>query len=256
MLNVIAGHDENDSTSVNYEKPDFTSELNAGVKGMKAALPKEYFAEGISPDVKEAVLNAAKEFEKMGVEVDEVSLPSLKYALPAYYVISSSEASSNLSRFDGVRYGFRASDYEADDIDDFYKKTRSEGFGREVKRRIMLGAFALSAGYYDAYYKKALSVRTVVINNFNSIFKNHDFVIAPVAPTTAYKIGEKTSDPLQMYLGDIYTVPVNIAGLPGISLPCGRDKDNMPIGMQLIGKAFDEVSLYRAANAYEKEASK
>lgn len=256
VLNVIAGHDENDSTSVNYEKPDFTSELNAGVKGMKAALPKEYFAEGISPDVKEAVLNAAKEFEKMGVEVDDVSLPSLKYALPAYYVISSSEASSNLSRFDGVRYGFRASDYEADDIDDFYKKTRSEGFGREVKRRIMLGAFALSAGYYDAYYKKALSVRTVVINNFNSIFKNHDFVIAPVAPTTAYKIGEKTSDPLQMYLGDIYTVPVNIAGLPGISLPCGCDKDNMPIGMQLIGKAFDEVSLYRAANAYEKEASK
>ena len=216
---------------------------------MTAALPKEYFGEGINPEVKEAVLNAAKAFEKMGVNIEEVSIPAMEYALPAYYVISSSEASSNLARFDGVRYGYRADDYE--EMDDLYKNTRSQGFGKEVKRRIMLGSFALSSGYYDAYYKKALQVRTLIINDFNKIFKNHDFIISPVAPTAAYKIGEKTADPVEMYLGDIYTVPVNIAGLPAISMECGKDRGNMPVGMQLIGKAFDEKTIIKAGCAFE-----
>ena len=251
VMNAIAGHDALDSTSVNRTYDDFMSEMKAGVKGMKAALPKEYFGEGINPEVKESVLKAAKAFEKMGAEIEEVSIPAMEYALPAYYVISSSEASSNLARFDGVRYGYRASEYE--EMDDLYKNTRSEGFGKEVKRRIMLGSFALSSGYYDAYYKKALQVRTLIINDFNRIFENHDFIISPVAPTVAYKIGEKTADPVEMYLGDIYTVPVNIAGLPAISMPCGKDGEGMPIGMQLIGKAFSETTLIRAGYAFEKE---
>ncbi|MBQ8210721.1 MAG: Asp-tRNA(Asn)/Glu-tRNA(Gln) amidotransferase subunit GatA [Clostridia bacterium] len=249
VLNSIAGHDSLDSTSVNRIYGDFTAEMKNGVKGMKAALPKEYFGEGINPEVRAAVINAANEFEKMGVEIQEVSIPAMEYALPAYYVISSCEASSNLARFDGVRYGYRAENYA--DMDELYKKTRSEGFGKEVKRRIMLGSFALSAGYYDAYYKKALQVRTLIINGFNSIFENNDFIISPVAPTVAYKIGEKTASPVEMYLGDIYTVPVNIAGLPAISMPCGADKDGMPIGMQLIGKAFSESTLIRAGWAFE-----
>ncbi len=248
-MNAIAGYDCLDSTSVNREYGDFTSDMKKGVKGMKAALPKEYFGEGINPEVKDAVLCCAKEFEKMGVDIQEVSIPAMEYALPAYYVISSSEASSNLARFDGVRYGYRSENYE--DMDELYKNTRSEGFGREVKHRIMLGSFALSSGYYDAYYKKALQVRTLIINDFNKIFADNDFIISPVAPTTAYKIGEKTADPVEMYLGDIYTVPVNIAGLPAISMPCGRDKEGMPIGMQLIGKAFSENTLIRAGWAYE-----
>lgn len=249
VLNAIAGHDPFDSTSVNMKYDDFTLGINDGVKGMTAALPKEYFGEGINPEVKEAVLNAAKAFEKMGVNIEEVSIPAMEYALPAYYVISSSEASSNLARFDGVRYGYRADDYE--EMDDLYKNTRSQGFGKEVKRRIMLGSFALSSGYYDAYYKKALQVRTLIINDFNKIFKNHDFIISPVAPTVAYKIGEKTADPVEMYLGDIYTVPVNIAGLPAISMECGKDSGNMPVGMQLIGKAFDEKTIIKAGCAFE-----
>ncbi len=249
VLNAIAGHDPFDSTSVNMKYDDFTLGINDGVKGMTAALPKEYFGEGINPEVKEAVLNAAKAFEKMGVNIEEVSIPAMEYALPAYYVISSSEASSNLARFDGVRYGYRADDYE--EMDDLYKNTRSQGFGKEVKRRIMLGSFALSSGYYDAYYKKALQVRTLIINDFNKIFKNHDFIISPVAPTVAYKIGEKTADPVEMYLGDIYTVPVNIAGLPAISMECGKDRGNMPVGMQLIGKAFDEKTIIKAGCAFE-----
>lgn len=250
VLNAIAGHDPLDSTSFNRKHGDFTSELTMGVKGMRAALPKEYFGEGINPEVKAAVLNAAKEFEKMGVEIEEVSIPAMEYALPAYYVISSSEASSNLARFDGVRYGFRAKG-EFEEMDDFYKNTRSEGFGKEVKRRIMLGSFALSSGYYDAYYKKALQVRSVIVNDFSRVFENNDFIISPVAPTTAYKLGEKTADPIEMYLGDIYTVPVNIAGLPAISISCGRDGDGMPIGMQLIGRAWSEKTLLRAGYAYE-----
>lgn len=251
VMNAIAGHDSLDSTSVNRAYGDFTADMKLGVKGMKAALPKEYFGEGINPEVKEAVMNAAKSFEAMGVEIEEVSIPAMEYALPAYYVISSSEASSNLARFDGVRYGYRAENYE--EMDDLYKNTRSEGFGKEVKRRIMLGSFALSSGYYDAYYKKALQVRTLIINDFNKIFDKHDFIISPVAPTVAYKIGEKTADPVEMYLGDIYTVPVNIAGLPALSMPCGKDKDGMPIGLQLIGKTFSEQTLIRAGYAFENK---
>lgn len=251
VMNAIAGHDSLDSTSVNRAYGDFTVDMKKGVKGMKAALPKEYFGEGINPEVKEAVMNAAKAFEKMGVEIQDVSIPAMEYALPAYYVISSSEASSNLARFDGVRYGYRAENYE--EMDDLYKNTRSEGFGKEVKRRIMLGSFALSSGYYDAYYKKALQVRTLIINDFNRIFENNDFIISPVAPTVAYKIGEKTADPVEMYLGDIYTVPVNIAGLPAISMPCGKDSEGMPVGLQLIGKAFSENTLIRAGYAFENK---
>lgn len=249
VMNTIAGHDSLDSTSVNRSYGDFCADIKSGVKGLKAALPKEYFGEGISPEVKAAVIKAAENFEKMGAEIEEVSVPTMEYALPAYYVISSSEASSNLARFDGVRYGYRASEY--DDIDDLYKNTRSEGFGREVKRRIMLGSFALSSGYYDAYYKKALQVRTLIINDFNRIFDKHDFIISPVTPTVAYKLGEKTASPVEMYMGDIYTVPVNIAGLPALSMPCGKDNDGMPIGLQLIGKAFSENTLIRAGYALE-----
>lgn len=251
IMNTIAGHDSLDSTSVNREYGDFAAEMKNGVKGMTAALPKEYFGEGINPEVKAAVLKAAEAFEKMGVKINEVSIPAMEYALPAYYVISSSEASSNLARFDGVRYGYRAAEYE--EMDDMYKNTRSQGFGKEVKRRIMLGSFALSSGYYDAYYKKALQVRTLIINDFTKIFKDNDFIISPVAPTVAYKIGEKTSNPVEMYLGDIYTVPVNIAGLPALSMPCGKDSEGMPIGMQLIGSAFSEQKLIRAGYAFEKE---
>ena len=249
VMNAIAGHDRRDSTSVNRAYGDFTADLKKGVKGMKAALPKEYFSAGISSEVRDAVMNAAKIFESMGVEITEVSMPRMEYALPAYYVISSSEASSNLARFDGVRYGFRAEEYE--DIDSLYKNTRSQGFGKEVKRRIMLGSFALSSGYYDAYYKKALQVRTLIINEFNSIFDKNDFIIAPVTPDVAYKLGEKSSSPVEMYSGDIYTVPVNIAGLPALSLPCGKNQDGLPIGLQLIGKAFSENTILTAGYAFE-----
>ncbi len=251
VLNAISCHDALDSTSVDREYGDFTADMKSGVKGMKAVLPKEYFGEGIHEEVKEAVMKAAEAFEQMGVSIEEVSIPAMEYALPAYYVISSSEASSNLARFDGVRYGYRAEgDFE--EMDDFYKNTRSEGFGKEVKRRIMLGSFALSSGYYDAYYKKALQVRTLIVNDFNAVFEDHDFIISPVAPTTAYEIGEKTADPVEMYLGDIYTVPVNIAGLPGLSMPCGTDGNGLPIGMQLIGRAFSENTLIKAGYAYEE----
>ena len=251
VLNAIAGHDKLDSTSVDREPGDLSEDIGKDVKGMKIALPKEYFGEGIGEDVKSAVLNAAKLYEKMGAVVEEVSIPTMKYALPAYYVISSAEASSNLSRFDGVRYGYRSKNYE--DITELYKNTRSEGFGSEVKRRIMLGCFALSSGYYDAYYKKALQVRTLIMRDFNNIFKDYSCILSPVAPTAAYKLNEKTSDPLEMYMGDIYTVPVNIAGIPALSMPCGEDKDGMPVGMQLLGKAFDEKTLYRLGFAFERE---
>lgn len=251
VLNAIAGHDKLDSTSVDREPGNLSEDIGKDVKGMKIALPKEYFGEGIGEDVKSAVLNAAKVYEKMGAVVEEVSIPTMKYALPAYYVISSAEASSNLSRFDGVRYGYRSKNYE--DITELYKNTRSEGFGSEVKRRIMLGCFALSSGYYDAYYKKALQVRTLIMRDFNNIFKDYSCILSPVAPTAAYKLNEKTSDPLEMYMGDIYTVPVNIAGIPALSMPCGEDRDGMPVGMQLLGKAFDEKTLYRLGFAFERE---
>lgn len=250
VLTSISGHDERDTTSIKREYGDFTSEIGKDVKDMKIGIIKEFFGAGISDEVKGAVLGAAKKYESMGAELVELSIPTLDYALPAYYVISSAEASSNLARFDGARYGYRSEKY--DDITELYKNSRSEGFGAEVKRRIMLGTFALSSGYYDAYYKKALQVRTLIIRDFNKAFESCDFILSPVSPTTAYKIGEKTSDPLEMYLGDIYTVPINIAGVPSLSMPCAVGKDNLPIGMQLIGPLFSENKLYKAGYAFEE----
>lgn len=250
VLTAISGHDERDTTSIKREYGDFTSDIGKSVKGMKIGIIKEFFGEGISDEVKTAVLDAAKKYESMGAELVELSVPTLDYALPAYYVISSAEASSNLARFDGTRYGYRSEKF--DDITELYKNSRSEGFGAEVKRRIMLGTFALSSGYYDAYYKKALQVRTLIIRDFNKAFESCDFILSPVSPTTAYKIGEKTSDPLEMYLGDIYTVPINIAGVPSLSMPCAVGKDNLPIGMQLIGPLFSENKLYKAGYAFEE----
>ena len=254
VLNAIVGHDRRDATSIDRVYGDFTAELGKGVKGMKIGLPKEFFGEGISKDVKECVLSATKVYESLGAEIVDLSMPSIDHALAAYYVISSAEASSNLARFDGVRYGYRTSEFE--DIDELYRKSRSEGFGAEVKRRIMLGTFALSSGYYDAYYKKALQVRNMIMKDFDEVLTKCDFILSPVAPTVAYKIGEKAADPLTMYLGDAYSVPVNIAGVPAISIPCGVGEGNMPVGMQLMGKPFSEATLYRAAYAFEEVTKK
>lgn len=251
ILNAIAGHDPKDATCIGGGRPDYTAEIGKDVKGMTVGLPTEFFGDGVSADVKDAVLAAAKRYEKLGANIEEVKLPSLKHALSAYYVISSAEASSNLARFDGIRYGYRSENAET--LDDIYKNSRSEGFGPEVQRRIMLGTFALSSGYYDAYYKKALQVRTLVVRDYNKVFEKCDFILSPVAPTTAYKLGEKTDNPLEMYMGDIYSVPINIAGVPSLSLPCGKDGDNMPIGMQLIGKPLGEATLYRAGYAFETD---
>lgn len=253
VMDTIAGHDRRDSTSIKMDAVSYGEKIGQSIRGMKIALPEEFFGEGLSDEVRKGIEEAALQFQALGAEIVKVSMPTLSHALPAYYIISSAEASSNLARFDGVRYGYRAADY--DDITSLYKKTRSEGFGAEVKRRIMLGTFALSSGYYDAYYKKALQVRTLIVNDYNRIFEKCDFILSPVAPTTAYKIGEKTADPLSMYLGDIYTVPVNIAGLPSLSMPCADAQDGLPIGMQLIGRPFSEPELYRAGYAYEKTRS-
>ncbi|MBS5644239.1 MAG: Asp-tRNA(Asn)/Glu-tRNA(Gln) amidotransferase subunit GatA [Clostridiales bacterium] len=253
LLNAIAGHDPKDATSVKREYSDFGAQIGREIRGMRVALPKEYFGEGLHPEVKEAVLAAAKKLEGQGAEIVETSMPSLEHALAAYYVISCAEASSNLARFDGVKYGFRAEGYE--NINELYDKSRSEGFGREVKRRILLGSFVLSAGYYDAYYKKAMQVRTLVKRDFDRILSENDLILSPVAPTAAYKIGEKIDDPLTMYMGDAYTVPVNIAGLPAVSLPCGTDGAGLPVGAQLIGKPFSEAEILRAAYVLEKEAA-
>lgn len=250
VMNVLVGHDPRDSTSAPVEWPDFRESLRADVKGMKIALPKEYFGKGLNPEVKASVLEAARRFELLGADVDEVSVTTMEYALPAYYLISSAEASSNLARFDGVQYGYRADEFE--DLRDLYVKTRSQGFGKEVKRRILLGTYALSSGYYDAYYKKAQQVRGLIRKEFSDLFKTYDLILSPVAPTTAWKLGEKSKDPLEMYMEDIYTVPINIAGVPAISVPCGKDSAGMPIGMQLIGKPFDEKTLIRAAFAFEQ----
>jgi aspartyl-tRNA(Asn)/glutamyl-tRNA(Gln) amidotransferase subunit A len=250
ILNAITGHDSMDSTSAPVKHPDYTKALINDVKGMKIGIPKEYISEGISGEVKKAVLEAADVFRKLGATCEEFSLPITEYAIPAYYLVSSAEASSNLARYDGIKYGYRAEKFT--DLLDLYKQTRSEGFGPEVKRRIMLGTYALSSGYYDAYYKKALQVRTLIRNGFDEAFSKFDLVLGPTAPTTAYKIGEKVDDPLAMYLGDIYTVSVNIAGLPGLVLPCGFDPDGMPVGLQLIGKAFDESTLLRAGYTFEQ----
>ncbi len=249
ILNAIAGHDRRDATSLSRTCPDFSSDLGKGVRGLRIGIVKQFFGSGISDDVKTAVLAAAEVYRSLGAELVHISMPSVDYALAAYYVISSAEASSNLSRFDGVRYGYRAGDFE--DMDGLYCRSRSEGFGAEVKRRIMLGTFALSSGYYDAYYKKALKVRSLVMSDFAAAFENCDLILSPVSPTVAYKIGEKSEDPLQMYLGDAYSVPVNIAGLPALSLPCGTGEGGMPVGMQLIGKEFSEPLLYRVGDALE-----
>ena len=254
MLEVISGHDPKDSTSAieenSKDKTDFTSALVDDVKGMKIGVPRDYFLEGIDEDVKKAVLEAADVLKSKGAIVEEFDLGMVEYAIPAYYVIACAEASSNLERFDGVKYGLRTSEYT--DLHNMYKKTRSEGFGTEVKRRIMLGSFVLSSGYYDAYYVKALKVKAMIKQAFDKAFDKYDVILGPVAPTTALKCGESLSDPIKMYLGDIYTVSVNLAGLPGISLPCGYDRNGLPIGLQLLGQTFDEKSIIRAAYTYEK----
>ena len=250
VLNAIAGYDKMDSTSADEKADDYTKSLGESVKGLKIGIPKEYIGEGIQKEVKDAILSAAKVYESMGAEIFEFSMPMTKYALPAYYIMSSAEASSNLARFDGVKYGYRAKDYT--DLTDMYLKTRSEGFGSEVKRRIMLGTYALSAGYYDAYYKKAQQARTLIRNSFAEAFEKFDVILTPTTPTTAFEIGKNITDPITMYLNDICTVSVNIAGLPAISIPCGYDEKNMPIGLQLIAKPFAESTLFKTAYAFEQ----
>ena len=249
-LEVIAGHDKKDSTSVPTESYAYSEALVDDVKGMRVGIPKDYMGKGLDAEVKEAILKVAKDLEAKGAIVEECELEAVDYAIPAYYVIASAEASSNLSRFDGVKYGYRTSEYEG--LQDVYKKTRDEGFGMEVKRRMMIGAFVLSSGYYDAYYNKALRVKAVIKQAFDKLFEKYDVILGPTAPTTALKMGENLSDPLKMYLGDIYTVSVNLAGLPAISLPCGVDSKGLPIGAQFIGKPFGEREIIRAAYSYEQ----
>lgn len=251
LLNIIAGHDENDSTSVKKEKIDYTKNLKNSIKGMKIGVPKEFFGEGINPEVKESLENSIEEYKKLGAIVEECSLDVSESSLAAYYIIACAEASSNLGRFDGIRYGYRAKDYK--DLKELFVKSRTEGFGKEVKRRIILGTYVLSSGYYDAFYKKAQKVRTYVKNKFDECFKKYDVLLTPVAPTTAFDIGSKTNNPLEMYLADICTVSINIASVPAISIPCGVDSNNMPIGMQLIGNRFQEEKILNAAYAIEQQ---
>ena len=251
LLNVIAGHDEMDSTSIDTEKKDYTKLLKKDVKGLKIGVPKEFYGEGINPEVKESLEKAIAKYKEMGAEVEEFSLDISNYALATYYIIACAEASSNLGRYDGIRYTYRSP--EAKTLKDVFKKSRSEGFGAEVKRRIILGTYVLSSGYYDAYYKKAQQVRTLVMNEFNKAFEKYDVIVTPTSPTTAFKIGEKSTNPMEMYLADICTVSVNIAGLPGISIPCGIDSKGLPIGMQIIGKKFDEETILKTAYTYEQE---
>lgn len=250
ILETIASYDSKDSTSVKREDYDFTSCLVDDVKGMKIGIPRDYFGEGLDMEVREAVMNAAKVLESKGAVVEEFDLSLVEYAIPAYYVIACAEASSNLARFDGVKYGYRTEEYQG--LHNMYKKSRSEGFGAEVKRRIMLGSFVLSSGYYDAYYLKALRTKALIKQAFDKAFEAYDVILGPAAPTTAPKLGESLSDPIKMYLGDIYTISVNLAGLPGISLPCGTDAKGLPIGLQLIGDCFEEKKIIRAAYAYEQ----
>ena len=251
LLNIIAGHDERDSTSANQEKIDYVKELKNDVKGLKIGIPKEFFGEGINQEVKQSLINAIEIYKELGAEVEECSLDIAKYSLAAYYIIACAEASSNLGRFDGIRYTYRTKEFG--NLRELYKKTRSEGFGPEVKRRIILGTYVLSSGYYDAYYKKAQKVRTLVMNEFKKAFEKYDVLLTPTSPTVAFDIGSKSNNPLEMYLADICTVSVNIAGLPGISIPCGIDKEGMPIGMQLIGKRFDESTILNAAYTFEQK---
>lgn len=250
ILNIISGKDDYDSTSVDVEVPDFTKNLNGDIKGMKIGIPKEYFVEGMDKDVENAVNKAIKDIESLGAEIIEISLPHTKYAISTYYIIAPCEASSNLARYDGVRYGYRTPD--ADNLRDLFFKSRSEGFGEEVKRRIMLGTYALSSGYYDAYYLKSQKVRTLIREDFKNAWEAVDVIVAPTTPETAFNIDEKTDDPIKMYLSDVLTIPCNIAGIPGLSTPCGFSSENLPIGLQILGKAFDEESILRVAHAYEK----
>ncbi|MGG4267635.1 Asp-tRNA(Asn)/Glu-tRNA(Gln) amidotransferase subunit GatA [Peribacillus simplex] len=250
LLEAISGVDPMDSTSANIDVPNFVNSLTGDVRGLKIAVPKEYLGEGVGEEARNSVLEALKVLEGLGAEWEEVSLPHSKYALAAYYLLSSSEASANLSRFDGVRYGHRTDNAET--LIEMYKQTRAEGFGDEVKRRIMLGTFSLSSGYYDAYYKKAQKVRTLIKKDFEDVFEKYDVIVGPTTPTPAFKIGEKVDDPLTMYANDILTIPVNLAGVPGISVPCGFAANGLPLGLQMIGKHFDESTIYRAAHAFEQ----
>lgn len=248
LLNVISGHDVKDATSTINEIADFTSKIGQDIKGMKIALPKEYMGEGIDPQVKETILKAAKHLESLGAIIEEVSLPHSKYGVAVYYIIASSEASSNLQRFDGIRYGFRAED--ATNLEEIYVKTRSQGFGEEVKRRIMLGTFSLSSGYYDAYFKKAGQVRTLIIQDFEKVFADYDLILGPTAPTVAFGLDTLNHDPVAMYLADLLTIPVNLAGLPGLSIPAGF-VEGLPVGLQLIGPKYSEETIYQVAAAFE-----
>ncbi|MEI2988040.1 MAG: Asp-tRNA(Asn)/Glu-tRNA(Gln) amidotransferase subunit GatA [Oscillospiraceae bacterium] len=250
LQSLICGHDRYDATSKNIEYPDYAAALKENAKGLKIGIPKEYFGEGIDSQVKESVMKAVKEFEEQGAVIKEISLPSTEYAINTYYIIASAEASSNLARFDGVKYGYRTAEY--DGLVDMYEKTRSEGFGDEVKRRIMLGTFVLSSGYFDAYYKKAKRVQNQISQEFTDAFKDCDIIATPTVPASAFKIGENIGDPIKMYYNDVCTVTVNIAGLPAISLPCGKDSAGMPMGLQLIGDKFSEQTLLNTAYTYEK----
>ena len=250
LLNIISGHDKKDTTSANIEKKDYTLNLKKDIKGKKIGVPKEFFGEGINLEVKESLENTRSSVKNLGAEIEEFSLDIAQYSLATYYIIACAEASSNLGRFDGIRYGYRAKDFK--NLKELYTKSRSEGFGAEVKRRIILGTYVLSSGYYDAYYKKAQQVRTLVMNEFNKAFEKYDVILTPTSPTVAFDIGSKSNNPLEMYLADICTVSVNIAGLPGISIPCGIDKQGMPIGMQLIGNKFEEDKLLNIAYAFEQ----
>ena len=250
LLNVISGYDEMDTTSVDVGPKDYTKSLQKDIKGLKIGVPKEFYGEGINPEVKASLEKAIEEYKKIGAEVEEFSLDIANYALATYYIIACAEASSNLGRYDGIRYTYRSP--EAKTLKEIYKKSRSEAFGAEVKRRIILGTYVLSSGYYDAYYKKAQQVRTLVMNEFNKAFEKYDVIVTPVSPTTAFKLGERSTNPMEMYLADICTVSVNIAGLPGISVPCGVDSQGLPIGMQIIGNKFSEETIIKAAYAYEQ----
>ena len=251
LLSLIAGHDEKDTTSEEIEKKDYTKALKNDVKGLKIGVPKEFFGEGINAEVKAKLEEAIEKYKEMGAEVEEFSLDVAKYALATYYIIACAEASSNLGRFDGIRYGYRTPEYS--NLKEIYKKSRSEGFGPEVKRRIILGTYVLSSGYYDAYYKKAQQVRTLVSNEFSKAFEKYDVILTPTSPVTAFNIGEKSNNPLEMYLADICTVSINIAGVPAISIPCGIDSEGMPVGMQLIGNKFEEEKILNAAYTFEQK---
>jgi aspartyl-tRNA(Asn)/glutamyl-tRNA(Gln) amidotransferase subunit A len=250
LLKIISGHDQFDSTSADIPVPDYTQSLGRDIQGLKIGVPKEYSVEGIDPEVKEIIQQAVERLRNLGAAAKEVSLPHSEYAVPVYYIIATAEASSNLARFDGVQYGFRARDSSG--LIDMYQETRGQGFGQEAKRRIILGSFVLSHGYYDAYYLRALKVRTLIKQDFDKVFGDFDCIVTPTSPTPAFKIGEKTSDPLKMYLSDIYTISVNLAGIPAISIPCGFTKKGLPVGLQILAKPFNEEMIYRVAHAYEQ----